>query len=53
MSDILIKRFTLLKKLEYFIEESVYYRTHSDSMTESAKGVILKNNEETGKIKVL
>lgn len=32
-SNILLKRFTLLKKLEYFIDESVYCRTHSDSFS--------------------
>lgn len=30
-SNIILKRFTLLKKLDYFIEESIYYRTHSES----------------------
>jgi len=30
-SNIILKRFTLLKQLDYFIEESIYYRTHSES----------------------
>jgi hypothetical protein len=32
-SNILLKRFTLIKKMEYLIDESVYYRTHSDSFS--------------------
>ncbi len=29
-TSIILKRFTLLKKIDYFIEESIYYRTHSE-----------------------
>lgn len=28
IDDRLLKRFTAIKKIEYYIEESVYYRTH-------------------------
>lgn len=52
MSDHLIKRFTLLKKIDYFIEESVYYRTHSESIQLGNKIILLKKQNETGKILV-
>lgn len=52
MSNNLLKRFTLLKNMEYFIEESVYYRTHSDELDECKKQIILNKNKEVGKIHV-
>jgi len=52
VSDVLLKRFTLLKRMEYFIEESVYYRTHSDSIVESRKKILLNSSKEIGQIKI-
>lgn len=52
VSDVLLKRFTLLKRMEYFIEESVYYRTHSDSIVESRKKILLNSGKEIGQIKI-
>jgi len=52
VSDVLLKRFTLLKRMEYFIEESVYYRTHSDSIVESRKEILLNSSKEIGQIKI-
>lgn len=52
VTDHLIKRFTLLKKIEYFIEESVYYRAHSESMHSEKKVTLLKKENEIGKILV-
>ena len=50
LSDHLIKRFTLLKKIEYFIEESVYYRTHHDAMHGQEKKILIKSEESSGKV---
>jgi len=52
VSDVLLKRFTLLKRMEYFIEESVYYRTHSDSIVEAGKEILLNSSKEIGQIKI-
>jgi|LakMenE18May11ns_1017448.scaffolds.fasta_scaffold9654189_2 hypothetical protein len=49
--SILLKRFTLIKNLEYFIDESVYYRTHSDSFL-NPRYSLYKLDEEVGKSKV-
>lgn len=53
MTDNLLKRFTLLKNMEYFIEESVYYRTHSEELDDTKKQILLHANKETGKIQAL
>lgn len=44
-SNILLKRHSLQMKLEYFIDESVYYRTHSDEFA-NTKHPIYKIDEE-------
>lgn len=36
----LLKRFTAIKKIEYFIEESVYYRTHSEDISGFDKKIL-------------
>jgi len=36
----LLKRFTAIKKIEYFIEESVYYRTHSEDISGLDKKIL-------------
>jgi hypothetical protein len=36
----LLKRFTAIKKMNYFIEESVYYRTHSEDLLVSNKKIL-------------
>jgi hypothetical protein len=48
--DRLLKRFTAIKKMDYFIEESVYYRTHSEEMVEDFKKVLWNSKEQSGKI---
>jgi hypothetical protein len=53
VEDRLLKRFTILKKLEYYITESVYYRSNSEDMNESSKLVVWKFGEENGKIHLL
>lgn len=52
ISETLLKRFTLLKNLEYFIEESVYYRSHFDEISTATKTVLLSRGAESGKIQV-
>jgi hypothetical protein len=52
LSDHLIKRFTLLKKIEYFIEESVYYRTHHEAMHGQEKKILIKSDELSGKVSI-
>lgn len=47
----LLKRFTTIKKTEYWIEESVYYRTHMDQFNDS-KSVLWNTRDHCGSIKV-
>ena len=50
IDDRLLKRFTAIKKMEYFIEESVYYRTHSEEMIKDNKMILWNSKQESGKI---
>jgi hypothetical protein len=45
-NNIILKRFTLLKRLDYFIEESIYYRTHSESFL-NKKNTLININQNT------
>ena len=36
----LLKRFTAIKRMDYFIEESVYYRTHSEDISDFNKKIL-------------
>lgn len=47
----LLKRFTILKNLEYFIQESVYYRTFSEDIVNKRKYVLWTLGSDCGKIK--
>lgn len=50
-SDIsLLKRFTILKNLEYYIKESVYYRSFSEEMPVHKRSVIWNYNDNSGNI---
>lgn len=40
IDDRLLKRFTAIKNIEYYIEESVYYRTHFSDLTHLIKYVL-------------
>lgn len=51
IEDRLLKRFTILKKLEYYINESIYYRSYKDDINPSNKQVLWKVDEDFGKIK--
>ncbi len=48
----LLKRFTILKKLEYYIEESIYYRTHSDSIDINSRKVLWRMQDAEGKTQI-
>lgn len=46
----LLKRFTVLKKLDYYINESVYYRTNSEDMKPETKKYLWQYGSDSGKI---
>jgi hypothetical protein len=50
VEDRLLKRFTILKRLEYYINESVYYRTYSEDIKSDNKKVLWHYGSESGKI---
>jgi hypothetical protein len=50
--DRLLKRFTVLKRLEYYIQESVYYRTYSEEIQGSIKKTLWTVGSDSGKISI-
>ena len=48
----LSRRFIALSNLEYYIEESVYYRSFSDEIKNSKKEILYSTKEESGKLKI-
>jgi hypothetical protein len=48
----LSRRFIALSNLEYYIEESVYYRSFSDEIKNSKKQILYSTKEESGKLKI-
>lgn len=44
-NNIILKRNSLLQKIDYYIDESIYYRTHSDQF-KYTKLVLFKSLEE-------
>lgn len=50
-SDKLLRRFTLLKTLDFYIELSAYYRTHSDNFFYT-KSSLYKLDQENGKVNI-
>jgi hypothetical protein len=50
--NILLKRFTIAKKLDYYIEESIYYRTHSESMNINSRKVLWRIQDLEGKTEI-
>jgi len=52
VEDRLLKRFTVLKKLEYYIQESVYYRSFFDDMSSSKRKPMWNYSDDCGKIKI-
>jgi hypothetical protein len=53
VSNRLLKRFTVLKNLEYYIQESVYYRSFSEDMLPDSRKAMWKYDDDSGKIFVL
>lgn len=48
----LSKRYLTLKNIEYYIEESVYYRSFSEDIVPSNRRVLYNNSQKEGKLKV-
>lgn len=46
----LLKRYTVLKKLEYYINESIYYRSNSEDMRLDKKIELWNFASDSGKI---
>jgi hypothetical protein len=43
----------ILNNLEYFIQESVYYRSFSEDMDKNKKQILVNINSDTGKLSTL
>lgn len=55
MNDVdnrLLKRFTIIKKLDYYIKESVYYRSFSEEINLNRRFVLWKLEEDSGNIAI-
>lgn len=48
----LLKRFTVLKKIDYYIKESVYYRSFSEDLGSTFKKHLWTYGQDSGKISV-
>lgn len=48
----LLKRFTILKRLDYYINESVYYRNFSEDMPKKNKSILWQYDKDSGKMSV-
>jgi hypothetical protein len=48
----LSKRYIALKKLEYHIEESVYYRSFSEDINLDKRQLVYSFNDENGKVNI-
>lgn len=51
--DRISKRFFILDKLEYFISESVYYRSFSDDIKSGQKKILFNINDSEGRVEIL
>lgn len=49
--NIILKRHSLIQHIDYYINESVYYRTHSDQFN-NEKQNLFELKEEFGKVTV-
>jgi hypothetical protein len=52
LEDRLLKRFTVLKKIEYYIKESVYYRSFYEDLNPNRRNVLWNLGSDSGKIKL-
>lgn len=48
----LSKRYLILKDIDYFIEESVYYRSFSEDVLPHKRKVLYNSVEKEGKLKL-
>jgi hypothetical protein len=49
----LSKRYLILQKIDYHIEESVYYRTFSEEISSKNRTVLYNIKDAEGKLKIL
>lgn len=52
VDDRLLKRFTAIKNIEYYIEESVYYRTHFSDLLGLEKKTLWSSENNISKVRV-
>lgn len=52
VQDRLLKRYTVLKKLEYYINESVYYRSNGEDMKSDNRLELWNFASDSGKIRL-
>jgi len=52
VDDRLLKRFTAIKNIDYYIEESVYYRTHFSELKNCSKTVLWNTQDNQGRINI-
>jgi hypothetical protein len=48
--DRISKRYFILDRLDYYIQESVYYRSYSDDIGHNVRQVLYNNGDESGSI---
>lgn len=46
------KRYIILNKIDYYIEESVYYRSFSDEIINENRKVLFNSSSSEGKLKI-
>jgi len=51
-NNVLQKRLLLLKSLEQYINESIYYRSYGEQMDPTCKYVVWNYNEKIGKVSI-
>jgi len=48
----LLKRFTAIKKMDYYIEESIYYRTHFSNLIGLSKNILWSSEKNINTVKL-
>lgn len=52
VDDRLLKRFTAIKNIDYYIEESVYYRTHFSDLLGLEKKLLWNAQDKINKVQI-
>lgn len=47
------KRYLILENLEYYIDESIYYRSFSDEIKCEDKYIVFCSSDDEGKVKII